>query len=278
MNDDRAFQRATRDWLEEGSDKTPPAAIHAVLLAVRTTSQERDLRIPWRTAHVSKYLAAAAAVIVVVVIGYGALGVIRPNAGTVAVPSATPASTGLAPTELVTPTPVPLDTSSWFLYVSRYNWLGVEYPRGWTAIDANHAWSLAADAAWPNTAADTYVSPDGHVKLASWSVVVDPGTSLIAWIEDYCPRNTSPCTGIQERAVPVVAGDKLHVSGLLIPFKDNVQAFFLDVDRIYVVAAWRPESDPGLAQFGGATRLLEAMSASMCFTCAYPVGSTPRPG
>ena len=129
-------------------------------------------------------------------------------------------------------------------------------------------------AAWPNTAADRFVSPDGKISLASWSVLVEPGTDLLAWIAAYCPLNTSPCTGIRI-AIPVVADDKLHVSGVLIPFDDNVQAFFLHVDRIYVVAAWHPESDPGLAQFGGGRRLLEAMSASMCFTCASPGGVHP---
>jgi hypothetical protein len=272
------LDRLASAWLADGPTELSDRALSAALDEIHRTRQRRRWAAPWRILNMRTPMRLAAAVAIVVVIGYGALNVLRPNGGIGALPSATPASTGQAPAAVASPTLVPLDTSSWFLYVSRFNWLGVQYPRGWTAIDADHAWSLDADAAWPNTAADRYVSPDGRVSLASWSVVVDPGTDLLTWIEAYCPRNTSPCTGIQERAVPVVADDKLHVSGLLIPFKDNVQAFFLDVDRIFVVAAWRPESDPGLAQFGGATRLLEAMSASMCFTCAYPVGSTPRPG
>ena len=56
MNDDRAFERATRDWLEAGSDRTPPPVMDAVFLAVRTTPQERDLRIPWRTPTMPKSL------------------------------------------------------------------------------------------------------------------------------------------------------------------------------------------------------------------------------
>ncbi len=58
MNDDRAFERATREFLEDGSDRTSAATIDAVLLAVRTTPQERDLRIPWRTAPMSNLTAA----------------------------------------------------------------------------------------------------------------------------------------------------------------------------------------------------------------------------
>ena len=48
MSDDREFWRATTDWLEAGIDRTPPAAIDAVLLAVRTTRQDRALPIPWQ--------------------------------------------------------------------------------------------------------------------------------------------------------------------------------------------------------------------------------------
>jgi hypothetical protein len=46
MSDDREFRRATRAWLEAGSDRTPPAAVDAVLLAVRTTRQDRVLPLP----------------------------------------------------------------------------------------------------------------------------------------------------------------------------------------------------------------------------------------
>lgn len=48
MTDDREFWLATTDWLEAGSDRTPPEAINAVLLATRTTRQDRVLPVPWR--------------------------------------------------------------------------------------------------------------------------------------------------------------------------------------------------------------------------------------
>ena len=38
MNNDRVFERAILDWLEEGPDRTPPAAVDAVLLATNHTS------------------------------------------------------------------------------------------------------------------------------------------------------------------------------------------------------------------------------------------------
>lgn len=46
MTDDGEFLRATADWLDAGSDRTPPHAIDAVLLAVRSTRQERALPFP----------------------------------------------------------------------------------------------------------------------------------------------------------------------------------------------------------------------------------------
>ena len=39
MSDDRAFERAVDDWLEDGSDRTPRPAVDAVLLAIKTTPQ-----------------------------------------------------------------------------------------------------------------------------------------------------------------------------------------------------------------------------------------------
>ena len=48
MNDERSFERTARAWLEQGANQAPDRAIQAVLLAIETTPQERDLRIPWR--------------------------------------------------------------------------------------------------------------------------------------------------------------------------------------------------------------------------------------
>ncbi len=107
MNDDRAFERATHDWMDGGSDRTPVATIDAVLLAVRTTPQERHPRIPWRTAPVftpARLLLALAAVLVVAIpiaIGASLLG--GPERG-VGAPSASPSPTRSAvPSSIETP-------------------------------------------------------------------------------------------------------------------------------------------------------------------------------
>ena len=68
MSGDREFLRATTDWLEAGSDRTPSNAVDAVLLAVRTTRQDRVLPNPWRYIDMNafaKALVVATAVVAV---------------------------------------------------------------------------------------------------------------------------------------------------------------------------------------------------------------------
>jgi len=68
---DRSFERAVAEWLDDGSDRTSRHAIDGVLLAITTTPQQRDLRIPWRfpTMNPIARLAAVAAVAIVAVAG-----------------------------------------------------------------------------------------------------------------------------------------------------------------------------------------------------------------
>jgi hypothetical protein len=223
----------------------------------------------------------AAGVAIVAIVSYASLSVLGPRLGPGSQPTATPGPT--APVAVPTPsegpgaTRPPLDTSSWYLFASAHNWLGILVPRGWTDVAADHDWTLENDAAWPNTAADRFVSPDGQVTVSAWSVRVQAGTTLEEWLTDYCPRNTSPCAGLTGRAVPTTADPVQRHPGLLVPFDGNVQAFFRYADRIFAVAVWRGESDPSVAAYGGARRLLEAFAGSMCFDCASPVGATPLP-
>jgi dipeptidyl aminopeptidase/acylaminoacyl peptidase len=67
MNDQRDFDRAVDRWLDDGSDATPRAVIDAVLLAARSTPQERDFRIPWRSSPMKPFAYAVAAVAAVAV-------------------------------------------------------------------------------------------------------------------------------------------------------------------------------------------------------------------
>ena len=94
MNDKRDFDRAVDRWLDDGSDATPPEVINAVLLAVRSTPQERRSWWPaWRTNRMTTYaksIAAAAAVVVVVIVGYQFLPAGSGSGGTNATPSPSP--------------------------------------------------------------------------------------------------------------------------------------------------------------------------------------------
>jgi hypothetical protein len=107
-DDDRAFQRAIQELLDDGSYRTPANTIEAVLLAVRTTPQERDLRVPWRTATMSNpmRLVAAIAIAVLVVaipIGIGLTLLGGPERG-VGAPSASASPThSAAPPSIETP-------------------------------------------------------------------------------------------------------------------------------------------------------------------------------
>jgi hypothetical protein len=134
--DDREFWLATTSWLEAGSDATPPEAVDAVLLAIKTTRQERVLRSPWRPITMSAFakiaIAAAAAVAVALVwINFG--------------PSSDVGGAPPIPTPTPSPTPMPsfINSSSFLpLAAGRYGY-AIHWPNpamtftvpstGWTA-------------------------------------------------------------------------------------------------------------------------------------------------
>ena len=67
------------------------------------------------------------------------------------------------------------------------------------------------------------------------------------WVENYCEESgNSPCTGIADRAVELCLEKWDCHPGLLVPFENDVQAFFSGgiyaQDAMTVVAAWRRES------------------------------------
>ena len=112
MNDDRSLERAARSWLEDGPTQAPDRAVEAALLRIETTSQERDLRIPWRLPKMTTPArVATAAVIGVLAVGGAFLFLGRPGQAVVGGPgpSTTPAS-AVAPTVVQTASPTPLAT------------------------------------------------------------------------------------------------------------------------------------------------------------------------
>jgi hypothetical protein len=170
-----------------------------------------------------------------------------------------------------------MDTSAWTTYTSGQYGFSIGHPAGWTQTPATRDWTFEADAVFdpfsPGT--DHFFTPvGGGVGVSAWSVAVEPGTTietwadLEPWIEEYCGQtNNTPCTGIHDRVVPLCLERRDCHPGLLVPFRDDVQAFFTNGapgEKMIVVAVWRPESDPSVDQFGGSRRLLEAFLSTMC--------------
>ncbi len=119
--------------------------------------------------------------------------------------------------------------------------------------------------------------------MSVWAAPLDPTTReettdyLETWVEDYCQASgNTPCTGIADRAVDLCLEKWDCHPGLLVPFKDDVQAFFSGgiyaQDAMTVVAVWRPESDSSVVPYGGSQRLLEGFLSTMG---VWPA-STPR--
>jgi heat shock protein HslJ len=116
MTDPRGFEHAVDDWLDEGSDRTPRHVVDAVLLAVKTTPQERDLRIPWRIPHMATPLRLAAVIAIVAIVGFAGLALLNPGTNRV---GGTPPAT---PTPSASPTPTPairLSGTSWIVVRAR---------------------------------------------------------------------------------------------------------------------------------------------------------------
>jgi hypothetical protein len=127
---------------------------------------------------------------------------------------------------------------------------------------------------WMSPAHDVFTPLDGDVRVSAWSVPLAPSSpvgsraALEAWIEEHClVSGTSPCTGIADRAVEVCPQLMDCTEGLLVPFSDTVQAFFLSsshgTDTMTVVAVWRSETHSSVVPYGGARTLLERFLDSM---------------
>jgi TolB protein len=203
MTDDRSLERAARSWLEVGPTQAPPGVVEAALLRIETTSQERDLRIPWRLPKMfTPARAAAAAVVGVLLLGAAFFTLGRPNQTNVGVPgpssSASPGPTTSAPS---------LD------YASLPGWIVFEHfgqaPDGSTTTmdtDRRGIWLAHADGSGlhelaPGQPADGKyapdISPDGkkvafnswNNKVQIWEAGIDGGASSLL---------TTDCNGVPD--------------------------------------------------------------------------------
>jgi hypothetical protein len=249
---DRLFERAVHDWLEDGSDRTPPAAIESVLFAVKTTRQQRDLRIPWRFYPMSSPMRLAAGIAIVAVLGVGALAYFYRGPGIGAEPSrspsASPVPTSSAPTASPGPTPTvdPLDTARWTTFTSARYGFTVAYPEGWAAIPAVRDFVLATDRTTSDeVASDQFIDEQAlgsaQILISAFAAPVPEGTSETNWIDAYhapAEGDTPGCRQLSEAMVPVVIDGR---TGLLGTNCNWLDAFVFDADRVYVFTVWRDD-------------------------------------
>lgn len=182
---------------------------------------------------------------------------------------AAPATTASANVSLI-------DTTDWASYESERYGFSIGYPSDWGVRTADHDWTLAEDAPnWRSSGQESFISPNGEIRVSAWSVALDPGTTLEtpaeveAWVEQYCEVADPSCTGFNDRAIPLCLEGRDCHPGLLVPFVGDVQAFFpgstdgTSWDRVVVVAIWRDDAEPSVQPYGGAQRLLEAFLSTM---------------
>jgi hypothetical protein len=176
MSDDRSIERNARAWLELGPTQAPDHAVEAALRTIATTSQERDLRIPWRFPHMTlQTRLAAAAVVGVLAIG-GALLLSGRDTSQVGSPSPSPS--------LSIPTTAPTKTSA-VDYTTIPGWIVFEYagkaPDGSTPVGVQYPhslWLVHADGTGLHELAPGFpasgkisfdISPDGsHVIFSAY--------------------------------------------------------------------------------------------------------------
>ena len=254
MSDDRAFERTTAEWLEAGSDRTPPHAIDAVLLAIRTTPQERDLRIPWRTIPMPAALRIAAVVAFVAVAGVVTINLLRPGP-----------DTGVGGSPIASPTVAPIDTSAWVPYVSERYGFSIAYPEeNWEVRPATRDWMFPEDANdWAKPGVELFSTPGAAeglgIAVTAWSVDMD-GTAPDEWIAGWCSWNGTSCTHFEDVAFPVQMDGH---AGWLVQVNDDTQAFIPVEGRMYSITIGWKDGDPAVLPYGGARRLLEAFLSTV---------------
>jgi hypothetical protein len=150
MNDERSFERTARAWLELGANQAPDRTVQSVLLAIETTPQERDLRIPWRFPTMNTPLRVGmAAVIGLLVLGAGFYLIGGREASIVGTEPTPTLSPSPAPT--VVPSPSPETVTGELLPPGTYTTANfrpaITYtvPAGWTmATDDADGFALSA--------------------------------------------------------------------------------------------------------------------------------------
>jgi hypothetical protein len=238
---ERSFDRAVGDWLESGSDRTPPAAIDAVLLAIKTTPQERDLRISRRFTKMPISLRLIAVAAIVVVVGAGVLASLGSNpgpGGSTAPGTPTPVATGTA----VAPSAAPLPALEQAFSSTAFGYDAM-YPVGWQATPGTTQGSPAelalgepppAPARFWDHFTPGADGPAGAALIAT-STLLPPGTSEDAWVEAYQAPQVAQagrgCIPLRSTWEPVTIDG--HAGGIYVGCKFVEAVVFVD-GRVYL--------------------------------------------
>jgi hypothetical protein len=241
---DQRFESAVRDWLEAGSDRTPRPAIDAVLLAAKTTPQERVLWIPRRFNAMTVPMRFAAGAAIVAVLGFAALTLLNDNPGVggraTPVPTAPPGAAASP-----TPTATLLDTAPWTRFRSARYGFSVAYPEGWTAVPASRDFVLESDRLNPDEFVsddfiDRRVTDSAQILLSAFAATVPEGMSATTWIDAYQAPEAGDTSGCKQLSAQMTPIDVDGHSGLLATNCRWSEAFVLVGNRMYAFTVWRP--------------------------------------
>ena len=203
MTEDLRFERSARDWLELGPVEAPAGVVQAALLEIDTTSQERDLRVPWRfqTMPTLARVLIAAAVVIGLVAG-GTLFLQRSNQELVGAPSPSPTLASPAPSP--SPAPSTADVGPHNLSMpfvsSRYGYT-VPIDPSWVTQQASVTWT-GPDNSTP--VIDELAIPGTEVAFNGASQSLAPGQSLTEWLSTFQSEENaaSSCYGGPSSAWP----------------------------------------------------------------------------
>ena len=285
-SDEPLFEPRIADWLEDDPNAAPDQALDIVLAAFPSIKQRRAWRVPWRVPGMTTPLRLGLTAAAVGALAIGSLlfvnrGPSGPAGPAGPTPSATPAPAA---------SPIPsastslLDPSTWTTYTSSRFGFSIAHPADWSETPATHDWTYPADVDWLTKGAEAFVTHvNGGVRMTAWSVATEPGTTVDAWLQAYCPLNMVDADASPDQC-PTFIGNASAATmdghaGLLVAFPTDTQAFFLVDDRLYVVAIWRDEADPSVARYSGTRRLMDtAVSTSRLLPGGpAPAANSPAP-
>jgi hypothetical protein len=285
-------ERILDAFLAPEADRLPDRVLVAALHDIARTPQRRALRVPWRFPNMPALsratgIAAVALVALVAVIGAGGIMYLTNEPGETSGPNS-PLPASLAPTTAPTvpPTARPTsdDSSSWTPYTSEVYGFTTAYPPGWRVNQvATRRWDPAVDLPIDSSLSpgvDAFVNEEGDVAFSVWrapadvEAIANSRAAVIAWVEEFCDAAGyfQPCEGITERAIPMCRERAdCHPDAVIVPFDEDVVAFFVGADDALTVAqVWRGDTDPEVAEYGGAVRLLQAYLETMNVTVPRP--------